>query len=186
MKICIDPGHSGPFEPGACAGGFTEADLNLRIARFAREALELRGHVVMLTRNGAIEDNDLDWRCQMANDWGADLFISIHCNSATVVEAEGTETCYFPGSTGGLRLARCLQYSLTEALLTADRGVKEKNFAVLRETECTAVLVECGFISNPVDREMLAASQEQRRIGAAIAAGVEKYEKNLFGGVHDG
>ena len=186
MKICIDPGHSGPFEPGACAGGFTEADLSLRIARFTMEALELRGHSVMLTRNGTIEDDDLDWRCQMSNDWGADLFLSIHCNSAKVVEAEGTETYCFPGSTGGLNLARCLQYSLTEALLTADRGVKMKNYEVLRETECTAVLIECGFISNPVDRKMLATSQEQRRMGKAIAAGVEEYEKKFSGGVHDG
>ena len=175
MKICIDPGHSGPFEPGACAGGFTEADLNLRIARFAREALELRGHVVMLTRNGAIEDNDLDWRCQMANDWGADLFISIHCNSATVVEAEGTETCYFPGSTGGLRLARCLQYSLTEALLTADRGVKEKNFAVLRETECTAVLVECGFISNPEESKLLDTDAYRLKVATVLISAYLKY-----------
>jgi len=174
MKICMDPGHSGPFEPGACAGGFTEAGLNLRIARFAQTELRLRGHSVRLTRTGHIENAELAFRAEIANAWGADLFISIHCNSARRIDAEGTETYYYPGSAEGLRVARHIQFCLTDALLTEDRGVKEADFQVLRETNCTAVLVECGFISNPIDREMLTDPLEQWRIGAAIAAAVGK------------
>jgi len=175
MKICLDPGHSGPAEPGACAAGFTEAALNLRIARFSQQELELRGHTVLLTRDGVIEDNELAWRAELANDWGADLFLSLHCNSAARVDAEGTETYHFPGSIQGERLARCIQFRLTDALLTEDRGVKSANFQVLRETACPAVLIECGFISNPIDRAMLADPLEQWRIGAAIAEGVADY-----------
>ena len=134
MKIFIDPGHSGPCEPGACAEGYTEADLNMRIARFTEQELELRGHEVQLSRDGPVEDAELEWRAENSNDWGADLFLSIHCNSFGRVEAEGTETHYFPGSEKGERLARCIQYRICDALLTEDRGVKASNFEVLRET----------------------------------------------------
>lgn len=177
MKICIDPGHSGPVEPGACAGGATEAELNLRIARFAREELQLRGHEVLLTREEAIEDTELAWRAKLSNDWGADLFLCIHCNSCKRIDAEGTETFHYPGSVAGERLARCIQLRLTDAMLTEDRGVKTSNFQVLRETDCPAAYLECGFISNPIDRAMLADRLEQWRMGAAIAAAVEDYEK---------
>ncbi len=177
MKICIDPGHSGPFEPGACAGGQSEAALNLRIARFLEQELALRGHAVRLTRDGPVADDDLDWRATLANDWGADLYISIHCNSAARVEAEGTETYHYPGSTSGERLARAVQFRICDALLTEDRGVKTANFQVLRQTDCPAVLIECGFISNPIDRAMLADPLEQWRIGAAIAEAVADWEQ---------
>ena len=176
MKIFIDPGHSGACEPGACAEGYSEADLNMRIARFTEQELELRGHEVQLSRDGPVEDAELEWRAEKSNDWGADLFLSIHCNSFPRVEAEGTETHYFPGSQKGERLARCIQYRISDALLTEDRGVKASNFEVLRETDCPAVLIECGFISNPVDRLMLTDALEQWRIGAAIAEGVEDYK----------
>lgn len=179
MRICVDPGHSGPVEPGACAGGFTEAALVMAIARFLEQELALRGHAVLLTRQGPVADDELDWRAAMANEWGADLFLSIHCNSAARVEAEGTETYHYPGSEAGERLARCIQFRITDALLTEDRGVKTANFQVLRQTACPAVLVECGFISNPIDRAMLTDPLEQWRIAAAIAEAVADWEKSL-------
>ena len=66
---------------------------------------------------------------------------------------------------------------MTDAMLTEDRGVKTADFQVLRETLCPAVLVECGFLSNPIDREMLTDSLEQWRMGAAIAVAVEDFQK---------
>jgi N-acetylmuramoyl-L-alanine amidase len=179
MKICIDPGHSGPFEPGACAGGVTEAALNMAIARFAAEELKLCGHEVRFTRDGSIDDDELNWRATLANDWGADLYLCIHCNSAVRVEAEGTETYHYPGSIAGEQLARCIQFRITDALLTEDRGVKAADFQVLRETVCPAVLVECGFISNPIDRGMLTDPLEQWRLGAAIAVAVDDWRKKV-------
>ena len=65
---------------------------------------------------------------------------------------------------------------MTDAMLTEDRGIKEANFQVLRETKCPAALVECGFISNALDRKMLTDSLEQWRMGAAIAVAVDDYE----------
>ena len=177
LKICLDPGHSGPVEPGACAGGVSEAACTLQIARYACEELKLCGHEALLTRDGSVDDDELSWRAEMANNWGADLFISIHCNAAVRIEAEGTETYHYPGSKQGELLARLIQYRLTDALLTENRGVKTARYQVLRETDCPAVLVECGFITNPVDRLMLADPAEQWRIGAAIAVAVGEYKK---------
>ena len=177
MKICIDPGHSGPIEPGACASGFNEADINWYIAKFAMAELKLRGHQALLTRGKKIDNDELSFRAECANKWRADLFISIHCNSAARIEADGTETYYYPGSRWGEQLARCIQFCLTDAMLTEDRGVKTADFQVLRETLCPAVLVECGFLSNPIDREMLTDSLEQWRMGAAIAVAVEDFQK---------
>ena len=121
--------------------------------------------------------DELDWRVEMANDWGAEVFLCIHCNSFRKIEAEGTETYHYPGSEAGERLARAIQFRICDALLTEDRGVKQDNFQVLRETDCPAVLVECGFISNPIDRAMLTDPLEQWRIAAAIAEGVEDYRQ---------
>ena len=177
MKICIDPGHSGPIEPGACAGGFNEADINWYIAKFAMAELKLRGHQALLTRGKKIDNDELSFRAECANKWRADLFISIHCNSAARIEADGTETYYYPGSEAGERLARAVQFRICDALLTEDRGVKQEDFQVLRETDCPAVLVECGFISNPIDRAMLTDPLEQWRIAAAIAEGLTDWEQ---------
>ena len=176
MKICVDPGHSGPAEPGACAGGFSEATLVMAICRFLEQELALRGHDVLLTRDGPVADDELDWRAAMSNEWGADVFLSIHCNNFRKIEAEGTETYHYPGSKAGERLARAIKFHICDALLTEDRGVKSANFQVLRQTDCPAGLVECGFISNPIDRAMLADPLEQWRIAAAIAAGVADWE----------
>ena len=175
LKIVLDPGHSGPYEPGACAGGVTEAALNWRIARYAQAELEYRGHGVVLTRGKTIEDDGLTWRAELANRLAADLFISIHCNSSKRIEAEGTETYCYPGSVKGRRLAECLQFCVTDAMLTEDRGVKEADFQVLRQTICPAALLECAFLSNPIDRQMLTDPLEQWRLGAAIAVAVEDY-----------
>jgi N-acetylmuramoyl-L-alanine amidase len=142
----LDPGHSGRFEPGACAGGVTEAELTYLIARFAKHELKQRGHEAILTRSREIDNDELAFRAETANQWNADLFISIHCNSAVDPAAEGTETYYFPGSVRGRELARRLQLCLTDAMLTEDRGIKEGNFQVLRETKCPAALVECAFL----------------------------------------
>ena len=176
MMVVLDPGHSGPFEPGACAGGYTEADIVYNIARFAKMELRIRGHEAVLTRCKNCDNDGLSFRAAYANRLNADLFISIHCNSAVRIDAEGSETYHFPDSVKGRQLARCLQFCMTDAMLTEDRGVKVADFQVLRETNCPAALVECAFISNPVDREMLVDSLEQWRMGAAIAVAVCDYE----------
>jgi len=175
MRICLDPGHSGPYEPGACAGGVSEADINLAMARLLGQELTAAGHAVILTRSGPIASDGLKFRAELANQWEADVFLSLHCNAAATVAAKGVETFCFPGSQMGRQLAGHIQQALSEAGYTLDRGVKEANFAVLRLTAMPAVLVECGFLTNEQDRAVLADPAGQQRIAAAVAAGLSAF-----------
>ena len=172
MKIMLDPGHSGPSEPGACAGDVTEAAVVLAIARLAAARLREHGHTVRLTRDGDIEDDGLTWRAELANSWGADIFLSLHANSISDPAAHGTEVWHFPGSRSGIRLARRLQHAIVRHLRTADRGVKPAAFTVLAATECPAVLVETAFLSNAADRALLTDPARQADFAAAIAAAI--------------
>ena len=106
LKIVLDPGHSGPAEPGACAGGVSEASIVLEIARRTDCLLQQAGYEVRLTRDGDIDSDELMWRAQIANRWGAELFLSIHTNSFPDPAAHGTEVWHYPDSPGGIRLAR--------------------------------------------------------------------------------
>ena len=175
MKIVIDPGHSGSVEPGACAGGVRECDVVLAIARLLAEQLEEQGYEALLTRSGDIATDDLAFRAELANAHQADLFVSIHANSVSSPAAHGTEVYHFPGSEQGRRLAGLIQTSLVAELNTADRGVKEANFQVLRETQCPAVLVEVAFISHERDRQLLTAYVGQLGAAIAIATGITEY-----------
>lgn len=167
MYITIDPGHSGPFEPGACAENLTEAEVVLSIGQALAGLLSAAGHNVLLTRTQNIETDDLAFRADMANNQPADIFVSLHCNSAESAAAKGTEVYCFPGSIKGASLADCIRKRIVEAMDTVDRGTKEANFQVLRETDCPAVLVETAFLSSPDDRPKLASLAG--RVGFAIA-----------------
>ena len=174
VKIMLDPGHSGPCEPGACAGEVTEAAVVLAIARLTATRLTQRGHTVRLTRDGDIDDDGLRWRAELANEWGADLFLSIHANSFADPAAHGTEVWHFPGSRRGIRLARRIQRAIVRRLHTADRGVKPAAFTVLSSTDCPAVLVETAFLSNTADRALLTTPARQADFAMAIAEAVTK------------
>lgn len=137
--------------------------------------LMLLGYEVMYTRKGDIETDDLGSRAKLANDLGADLFVSIHCNSAESIDAKGVEVYHYPGSTEGMDLAGDIQEVLTITTPLKDRGVKEADFAVLRLADMPAVLVECGFISSEEDREFLVDGRQQTAIALGIAAGINRY-----------
>lgn len=175
MLVCIDPGHSGPIEPGAVAAGYTEAGINMAIANALGEQLVHYGHSVIFTRTGNIDDDGLSFRAAIANEAGADIFISIHCNAASSTDAYGVETYCYNGSYQGYKLAAAIQTQLSKANYTQDRGVKEANFAVLRLTDMPAVLIECGFITSEYDRQTLIPPDGQRLIAEAVLLGIEGY-----------
>ena len=186
MKICIDPGHSGSFEPGACAGGVTEAAVTLEIARITARMLQKYRHKVLLTRTGEVDNDWLTWRCEAAWNFGADIFISIHCNAHASSEANGTEVVYFPTSENGHTLARCIQEEVVKSCRTADRGVKTNDeWTVLLETACPAVLVELAFLTNDSERELLTTDMGQRRFAEGLVKGINRFAEGgpLFGSV---
>ena len=173
MKIVIDPGHGGK-DPGAVGpSGIKEANVNLQVALKVAEKLQKAGLSVKLTRT---TDTfvDLQPRCDIANSWMADYFVSIHCNAASTPQAHGTETyCYKFGGKGEV-LAKAIQAELIAATGRANRGVKTANFYVLRCTNMPAVLTEMAFISNPEEERLLASVAYQEKCALAIAKGIGK------------
>ena len=112
----------------------------------------------------------------MANTYGADLFVSIHCNSATVAQANGTETLVYSLEGESFRLGNIIQDKLIEHLKRANRGVKaRKDLAVLNSTKMPAVLVELAFISNDAEMRLLINDKFQEAAAQAICEGILSY-----------
>lgn len=172
-KIVIDPGHGGN-DPGAVGpDGTKEKDVNLAVAKLLQKELSYFARV-LLTREHD-EFRELWERSSLANTAKADLFISVHCNAAEDRAANGTETLVYKLGGEAEKLARKVQASLVATLKTKDRGVKEKNLHVCRETKMPAILVELGFISHPEEEERLASPDFQKAAARAIAQGVAGY-----------
>ena len=186
MKICIDPGHSGKIEPGACAAGVTEAAINLEVAKIAGRMLEKFGHQVLLTRSGEVDNDWLSWRCEAAWAFDADIFVSIHCNACEDETVSGTETFYFPGSETGHALACCIQSELVALCHTVDRNVKTNDdWTVLLETAMPAVLVELAFLTNEAERARLSSDMGKRQFAEGLVRGINRFADGgpLFGKV---
>lgn len=160
QKIFIDAGHGGS-DPGALGNGLKEKDVVLNIAQKLTGLFNSRGIQVSHSR---YSDNNvgLAERAEMANEWGADLFISIHANALDGSgSAYGTECYTYPNSTDeNKRLAVDIASSISSKLGTYNRGHKEADFAVLRLTSMPAVLVETAFIDNVGDASLLKNRQD--------------------------
>ena len=179
MHICIDPGHSGPYEPGAVYDGITEAELAMSIARYAGSTLGRWGHSVFYTRDGDIDSDLLRPRVALANRRRADLFVSIHINAAVNQAASGAEVYHYPGSIDGYRLATHVDLAFTTRGIPT-RGIKSAPFYVLEKTAMPAILVECGFLSNGDDRRRLSSADGRRVMGEMIAFGVNSFSRMSY------
>lgn len=176
MKIFIDPGHNNTgADTGAQDNGLKEQDITFYIAQKVGARLQKAGVEVKYSRPnptdnvGTTVDDSLNKRAQMANGWGADYFVSIHCNAGG---GTGVETyCLATGGKGEL-LAKAVQTSLAAQTALANRGVKTGNFAVLRKTNMPAILVECGFLDTATDAALLQGEAGQGKFAAGIALGV--------------
>jgi N-acetylmuramoyl-L-alanine amidase len=173
MRIVIDPGHGGK-DPGAIGQkGTKEKDITLKVAITVASLLQQAGIATKLTRTSDVFV-ELDDRAKIANSFGANYFVSIHCNSATDRSARGIETYCYQFGGDGEKLAQSIQDELIKATGLTDRGVKAANFAVLRETKMPAVLTELAFISNPEEEKLLADTEFQDKCAMAIAKGIGK------------
>lgn len=174
-RILINPGHDINIDPGAVNKelNLREADIALAIGKKVLSCLQAEGHEVKL-----MQDDYLTGVINQANAWGADTFVSIHCNSFGNPQANGTETLFYPGSSKGRLLAHCIQASMIESFNTSDRGIKERqDLAVLKYTAMPSCLVETAFISNAKDAQLLANEEKQQAWAVAIAKGIIDYEK---------
>ncbi|HUS48188.1 MAG TPA: N-acetylmuramoyl-L-alanine amidase, partial [Phycisphaerae bacterium] len=168
--VVIDPGHGGR-DPGALgSGGTVEKEINLSVARMVADILVSRGMRVILTRadDRFLELND---RAAIANREGADLFVSIHADSAGSSARGFTIFVSRSASSGSTGAAEAISQQMASAGAPS-RGVRNANFRVLVRTTCPAVLVELGFISNYYEARQLADAGYQRQLAEAIAAGI--------------
>ncbi|MFO7172426.1 MAG: N-acetylmuramoyl-L-alanine amidase family protein [Bacillota bacterium] len=173
-RIWVDPGHGG-HDPGALGpSGSQEKQVNLAVALRLRELLTQAGAQVQVTRQ---DDRfvELRARIQGANAAQADIFVSIHANSAGSPQAAGIETYYWDNHPESARLAQAIHRHLIEELGLRDRGVKKNDYLVLREARMPAVLVELGFISNPEEERLLTDPSFQQRAAIAIQKGIFDY-----------
>jgi len=176
MKVFINPGHApnGNPDPGACGCGLRESDVAARIGHLVEGYLSAAGCEVK-----TLQSDSLSEITETANAWGADCFVSIHCNSAGVDTARGVETFSYPYSANGKVLAGCIQNQITGAFRSIDpefpdRGLKTANFYVVRNTDAPAVLVELAFINNEEDAALLKYHADD--FARAIARGVTDFE----------
>jgi len=179
MKIVIDAGH-GPETPGKRSpdGSLREYQFNSVVARYVADEL-LHGYegVEIMFTHADDRDVPLSERTKKANAWKADLFISIHANAAgdgtAWTSAQGIETyVYTSRPPAAVKLANAVQRRLVEATGRKDRGVKADNLHVLRETKMTAILVECGFMTNREECELLKSDTYRRKCAEAIVRGI--------------
>ena len=173
--VVIDPGHGG-YDRGGAPGqvlpekGFT-LDVGKRLARFLRDD---GGIKVVLTRS---DDYfvPLSARTSIANSYAGTnaVFVSIHFNSGRRLGAYGIETYY--NNSRGYRLAALIHPRVIQALGSIDRGIRHRGYFVLRRNRLPAVLVECGFLTNPAEAARIVTPGARENLARAIAAAIERY-----------
>ena len=168
IKIYIDQGHNpSGFNTGAEGNGYFEQDITYEIGRRLYNLLstnpEFEPRLSRPTPDTVLGTNNsssLTARVREANTWGADIFISLHTNSATNAAATGNEALvYGPSSTVAINLGEDILEQLTLTTGLRNRGIVYRpGLYVLKRTQMPAVLVEMGFISNSYDADLLANS----------------------------
>ena len=175
-KVFIDAGHGGT-DPGALGYGYRESDLNLQVEKKVESKLKSKGIDVKMSRNSDIFYS-LSERAEMANDYGADAFVSIHQNSAEAKSANGIETYYNRNKEEDKPLSNDIQKQVISQTGANNRGVKNAEFTVLVKSEMISALVECGFITNESEVKKLSDSSYQDKLATGIADGIEDYLKS--------
>ena len=184
-QVIIDPGHGGA-DPGALSpSGTAEKDLNLRVAKALGAFLEEAGVRVLYTRTDDVmltypdsstkKQGDLMGRVGIAQANPDALFVSIHMNTLPQEQYSGLQVFYARDNTGGRVLAQTLQNLVREHLQPDNRReVKAagSSIFVLDRIENTAVLVECGFLSNRDEAALLSDETYQNKLGYVLSRGV--------------
>ena len=174
MKIFIDAGHGGS-DSGAVANGLQEKNTNLILALMLESELKNYKCEVMQSRTGDV-NVDLDIRPQLANQWGADLFISLHSNAHSNDRANGYEDFIHDSADERTRNIRVVAHREIAKVWASEnrtvRGMKAANFAVLRGAKMPAMLIENGFLTNGKDAELLKNNSFLEKLTSQTAKGV--------------
>lgn len=197
--VVLDPGHGGS-DPGASGKmGTREKDVVLDIATRVKNILESRGAAVRMTRDSDTALSLTD-RSTLAEQWNADVMVSIHINSSPNSVSKGAETFALTGNgypstaQGSKPRGMCpgnrfdpantvLAYEVHRSLMKRtgleDRGVKRARFSVLRNASCPAALVEAGFISNSAEEQRIRTDAYRLAAAEGIAEGILAYLQHV-------
>ena len=193
--IFLDPGHGGK-DPGAQYLGLKEKDLNLQVSMQLKTKLESLGYKVIMSRSSDIDVDFITERSRMSNETNADMFISIHFNATghgLNSGEHGIQTyTYLP--TGNIpsvinkkwhdnptrlkysyKLGSYIHQSVLKKTQAKDAGLLAKSFAVLRETNKPAVLLELGYMDDSKESQKIRTKEYQQKLVDGIIQGIQKY-----------
>lgn len=190
LSVIIDPGHGLPDGGAVGVSGSIEQEINLDISKKLCEVLEAKGVRVIMTRedeNGIWDDEndsirkkkveDMNNRLDIMKKSKANLFISIHMNSFPNHSASGLRIFYAPNHEEIKPLAENIQSRIQDITGTSINIVKsaDKSLFLMKNPPLPAILVECGFLSNPTEEKKLQEPDYQARLAWAMADAIEKY-----------
>lgn len=184
--IYLDAGHGGK-DNGASFDGVLEDEINLKIVDYIVENLIELGSYVLVSRTGDYDlsnvydknkkFNDLKRRVGQINKSKVDLFVSVHLNSYSSDIIKGPQVFYQNNSKSRF-LANSIQYRLNFLCDNCNRKVKLGDYYLLNNTNRTGVIVECGFLSNYIERNLLIQKSYQEKVAMSITGGIVDYFTN--------
>ena len=184
--IVVDAGH-GAEDPGTSFKNIYEKDINLKISLKLEQVLSSMGAEVILTRDGDYDlstpnanfrkKSDFDNRIKIINNSNADLYLSIHLNYLNDYSYSGPQVFY---NKDNKILAEFIQISMNE-YTKGDRAIKKipSNTYMYNKLQIPGVLIECGFLSNSKERNLLVDDKYQLKLAASISEGVVEYFSSL-------
>jgi N-acetylmuramoyl-L-alanine amidase len=170
QTVVIDPGHGG-FDRGGTPGQRVgEKNLTLAVSLRLRRLLEADGYRVIMTRTTDVFI-PLPTRVAIANANRRAIFICIHFNSSNRSGANGVETYYYRNDSAAL--AANIHRNVIAGAPTENRGIRRRGYFVLRRGTIPGVLVECGFLTNPQEANLIQTSAYQEKLAQEIARGIK-------------
>lgn len=191
--VVIDPGHGG-FDSGASANGAVEKDINLEISKRLKEFIEGGGGAAYLTRDTDTDTadpnrskgvtqkkSDLQMRKAAAEKYKADIFVSVHVNKFPQAEYHGAQVFYDKDSAESKMLAEAIQQAIKDVIKDENNRTAKAtgdSIFVINDNSVPSVLVECGFLSNSQEAELLKQPDYQKKTAEGIYKGILKYFEN--------
>lgn len=184
--IIIDPGHGGR-DSGTTYGDILEKDINLEISKVLEKELTEQGAIIYMTRtrdvdlssiyDSAKKRGDLYRRLLLIKEKKADLYLSIHINWYQNSAMKGAEVLYNPINEKNKILAKFIMNEFKDKL-ESPRNIKTTDLYMYRNTTTPGVLIECGYLSNKIERNLLQDKRYQEKLSKSITNGVINYLKN--------
>lgn len=180
--IVIDAGHGGVDGGSVGFSGTKESDLNLIYAKKLENYLKQAGFKVVQTRTNKdglyptgtknYKKDDMKKRKEIIEKNQADLVISIHMNSFPAASSKGAQVFFCKDNDGGQKLANSIQRQFVSTIKNARKNATTGDYYMVTCTDLPAVIVECGFLSNPDEEKLLLDNEHQNKLCYAILCGV--------------